>query len=381
MPKLTAIKPIPLSIQYIDDPPTVFQEAWGSQLYVKVELGDLVGWGEVLVYGSGIINSYIGVFNDVIIPAATGEVVENIGDVLRLVNKLEKLLFTAGLCGVVTSTIGGLEMALWDALGKYLNKPISELLGTRIRNRIPVYASFPRYSTVDYVIKAVNKALSNGFNIVKLHQHVNDTVDSIKAIRENVGYGVKVALDLNAAFNKPEKALEFLNNVHRYEPYWVEEPTWPPNNYELLTHVADESPVPVAAGENEYYISGFKELARIRKLMYIQPDVSKLGGLIRFMDIIKEVAALGKPVAPHHRPHKSILTHLYTLHVASVISDVAIVEWPLSWVNDIYDVGIEVKDGEVDLSRLISSGVGVNVNEGALGKYPYVSKYAPLVFH
>ncbi|ABW01966.1 mandelate racemase/muconate lactonizing enzyme family protein [Caldivirga maquilingensis] len=380
MPKLNTIKLIPVSIPYIDDPPTVFQEAWGRQLYVKVELGDLIGWGEVLVYGSNIIDSYIGVFNDVIIPAVTGEVIENVGDVHRLVNKLEKLLFTAGLCGVVSGAMGGLEMALWDALGKYLNKPISELLGVRIRDKVPVYASFPRYSTVDYVVKAVDKALSNGFNTVKLHQHVNDTVDSIKAIRENMGYGVKVALDLNAAFNKPEEALNFLNKVHRYEPYWVEEPIWPPNNYELLTHVADKSPVPIAAGENEYYIGGFKELARI-KLMYIQPDVSKVGGLIRFMDIIKEASTLGKPVAPHHRPHKSILTHLYTLHVASVVSNIAIVEWPLSWIKDIYNVDVEVKDGEVSLSRLMNSGVGVNVNEEALGKYPYVSKYSPLVFH
>ena len=380
MPKLNAVKPIPISIQYIDDPPTVFQDSWGHQLYIKVELGNSVGWGEVLVYGSSIVDSYIGVFNDVIIPATVGEVIEGVDDISRVINMLEKLLFTAGLCGVVTGAIGGLEMALWDALGKYLNKPINELLGLRIRDKVPVYASFPRYSKVDYVVKAVDKALNSGFNIVKLHQHVNDTIESIKAIRESMGYGIKVALDLNAAFNKLEDALGFLNKVHRYEPYWVEEPVWPPNNYELLAYVADKSPVPIAAGENEYYTYGFRELARIR-LMYVQPDVSKVGGLIRFTDIVKELAKLSKPVAPHHRPHKSILTHLYTLHAASVMDNIAIVEWPLSWVRDIYDVNVEVKDGEVDLSRLTSSGVGVNVIEDALLKYPRISKYAPLVFH
>ncbi|WP_291999899.1 mandelate racemase/muconate lactonizing enzyme family protein [Caldivirga sp.] len=380
MPKLTTVKPIPISIQYIDDPPTVFQEAWGRQLYVKVELGDVVGWGEVLVYGSGIVDSYVGVFNDVVTPAVTGELIENASDIYRLISRLEKLLFTAGLCGVVTGTIGGLEMALWDALGKYLNKPVSDLLGPRVRDRLPVYASFPRYSIVDYVVKAVNKALNSGFNTVKLHQHVNDALESIKAIRENIGYGISVALDLNAAFDKPEKALDFLNKVHRYEPYWVEEPTWPPNDYELLAYVANKSPVPIAAGENEYYIHGFRELAHIG-LTYVQPDISKVGGLIKFVDVVKAIAALGKPVAPHHRPHKSILAHLYTLHAASVMSSIAIVEWPLTWVKDIYDIDVEVKDGEVSLTGLKGSGVGVNVDEWALGKYPYVSKYAPLMFH
>jgi len=53
-------------------------------------------------------------------------------------------------------------MALWDALGRYLGKSISDLLGARVRDRVPVYASFPRYSSIDYVVRAV--AAANPFN-------------------------------------------------------------------------------------------------------------------------------------------------------------------------------------------------------------------------
>jgi len=151
---------------------------------------------------------------------------------------------------------------------------------------------------MDYVIRAVGKALDSGFTMVKLHQHPDDAIDAIRAIREGFGYDLRVALDVNAAFNDPQRALDFLSKVHRYEPYWVEEPTWPPNDYELLGIVANKSPVPIAAGENEYYIGGFRELARLG-LAYVQPDISKVGGLLRFIEVVKAVNGLGKSVTHH----------------------------------------------------------------------------------
>lgn len=116
---------------------------------------------------------------------------------------------------------GGLEMALWDALGKQLGRPVSDMLGGRTRTRIPVYASFPpRYSNVDQIIKAVGKAVERGgFTMVKLHQRPDESLDAVKAIRGGkFGSDVAIALDLNAAFNSPGKAIKFLNEIHGYEP-------------------------------------------------------------------------------------------------------------------------------------------------------------------
>ncbi len=82
----------------------------GVQLYVKVELGgDSVGWGgEVLVYGSGVVDAYMGVLNDVVVPATVGgKNIEGVEDIVALTNELEKLLFTGGLCGIVTGAMGG----------------------------------------------------------------------------------------------------------------------------------------------------------------------------------------------------------------------------------------------------------------------------------
>jgi hypothetical protein len=87
-------------------------------------------------------------------------------------------------------------------------------------------------------------------------------------------------------------------------------------------------------------------------------------------------------VAPHHRPHKSILAHTYTLHVASVIDGITLVEWPLAWVNEIYDEEVTVRNGEIDIANLVKrKGVGLGIREEILSEYPYEKKYTPLIFH
>lgn len=383
MPVVRDIKAIPASIPYDDDPPTVFRDSWGVQLYVKVDLGGVVGWGEVLVYGSGIVDSYMGVIKDVVAPALVNTTVESIGDINELTYRLDKLLFTAGLCGVVTGAMGGVEMALWDAYAKHIGRPLRDLLGAPRRDRVPVYASFPRYERVDYVLRAVDKALGRGFTMVKLHEHYSKVPETLRAIRERFGYGVKVAVDLNAPFETAEKALSFIDGISRYEPYWVEEPTWPPNNHGLLGQVASKSPIPVAAGENEYNIWGLNSLKSVG-VSYIQPDISKVGGVSRMVKIVKELAESHVKIAPHHRPHRPILAHTYTLHIASVIDDVVTVEWPLAeWPRDLMDAELEIMNGEIDISKLAKhSGVGVNVNEEVfMGKYRYTGGFKPLIFH
>jgi len=116
-------------------------------------------------------------------------------------------------------------------------------------------------------------------------------------------------------------------------------------------------------------------LARLG-LAYVQPDISKVGGLLRFIEVVKAVNGLGKSVAPHHRPHKSILAHTYTLHVASVIDNITLVEWPLAWINEIYDEEVTVRNGEIDITNLAKKkGVGLGIREEILSKYPYEKKH------
>ncbi len=110
--------------------------------------------------------------------------------------------------------------------------------------------------------------------------------------------------------------------------------------------------------------------------------------MARFFAVVRGgIKDLGKYIAPpHHRPHRSVLAHAFTLHVASAVSEVTTVEWPLAWLNELYDGNLEVRNGgEVDVAPLLGRGGGVGlggVMEDALTKYKYERKYSPpLLFH
>jgi len=100
---------LPASIPYVDNPMPEWVDEWGVQLFTKVNLGDYAGYGEVLIAGSGIISAYIGVFEDLIIPYLENVEVVSINEV---VEKLEKMLYSAGLCSITLGSISGVETAL-----------------------------------------------------------------------------------------------------------------------------------------------------------------------------------------------------------------------------------------------------------------------------
>lgn len=384
MPRIDSVSWLPAGIRYEDEIPTPFVDSWGAQLFVKVSLSDgSAGWGEVLAYGSSIVDAYAGVLEDVVAPAARGEQLDGVGRLRELLSRLERLLFTAGLCGVVNGALGGFEMAALDALARSSRSPLWSLLGASSRSEIPVYASLPRYSRPEDAVRAVERAVGWGFTMVKLHQPPGEALEYVRAVREAVGYDVDLALDLNGGLDR-EAALELANSLARYELEWVEEPVWPVDDRESLAWLASRSPIPVAAGENEHSLRGLLELARAG-VKVVQPDISKLGGALKLLEAARALAKEGAIVAPHLRPHRSFLAHAFVLHVAAVEPDLGPVEWPSGpLAYDAFDAPrLEVRGGLLDASPLLgSAGVGVAVREDVVAsRYRYSKAFRPLVFH
>ncbi|MCY0859894.1 MAG: mandelate racemase/muconate lactonizing enzyme family protein [Sulfolobaceae archaeon] len=361
--RISNISVFKASIPYIDDPLSEWTEEWGVQLYVKVELdGEFKGWGETLVAGSGIISAYEGVLTDLIIPYLEGKEISSISKTMELLNKL---LFSAGLCGVVTGALSSVNMALWHAYSNMHKMKIYELLGGKARDSVPVYASFPRYKNKEDVLKAVKNAIERSFDFIKIHQPPHQVLETIKYIRENLGYDVKIAIDLNSPFDL-KSALDFANMISRYEVEWIEEPLWPPYDYENLSKLTEKSPVPIAAGENEYSLKNFEELIN-SGVTYIQPDISKIGGVEQFLSVI-EIARLNNvKVMPHLRPHRSAIALYHTLQIAAVKEDIVRVEFPLAPLpEDVFKIDLKVKNGKVNIPE------NIEINEEVLNnKYPF----------
>ncbi len=364
------VKPFSLSIPFNTNPPSDWKDTWDVQLYVKVEDEEDYGWGETLVAGSGIINSYLSIINDIVIPVLSKVELSEPTDVRTI---LEKILFSAGNCGVVSGAISAVEMALWGLKARKSNVELTRVIGGKVRDSIKVYASFPRFGKIDYIIIATRKSIERGFDLVKLHQSPSSVIDAVKAIRENYKE-VKIAIDLNSPFDNLDKAKEFVDKVHKYEIEWVEEPLWPPNDYDLLSKLTEFSPIPIAAGENEYSLYGFKKLIE-SGITYLQPDIAKIGGVSKFLEILDLASKHKVRVLPHDRPDASPLSLIYTLNLGLVKSQIEMVEYTIAdFPNDLFYSLPKFKNGYIYPSE------NPEVIEENIEKYGYKNRLRILHF-
>lgn len=368
------IQIFPLSIPFFTNPVSEFSDQWSVQLYVKVSWDNVSGWGETGVFGSGILGAYASILKELIVPLLGKYTITSPYDVETF---LEKVMLTAGNCGVVTGAISSVEMAMWDARARKLNTSLAEMLGGRVRERVPVYGSFPRFKSSEDVVSTVVKTTERGYKMIKLHQPPSSVVEDLHEIREKIGYDVKVALDMNAPFDL-ESAKKFVDAVAKYEVEWVEEPIWPLDDYDSLTKLCDYSPVPIAAGENEYTIHGFRRLLETG-IAYLQPDIAKIGGVSKFLKVLDLASGYNVKVAPHDRPDSSPLSLAYVLQIASARSEISTIEFTISdFPSDLFGNIPRFHCGTLEVP--VGQGIGLEVKEDQLEKYSYKEKLRILAF-
>ena len=164
-----------------------------------------------------------------------------------LTGRLERLLHGFGRSGPVLHAISGLDIALWDIRGKLEGVPVHALLGGARRKRVETYASLLQYSgAVEHVRRNVARALERGYRHIKLHER---TADSVAAAREVAGPDIPIMVDTNCAWT-PEQATAPVAAMAPSKPFWVEEPIWPPEDFESLAALRRATGVPLAMGEN-----------------------------------------------------------------------------------------------------------------------------------
>ncbi|WP_048054492.1 mandelate racemase/muconate lactonizing enzyme family protein [Acidianus hospitalis] len=358
-----------LSIPFITHPPSDWENQWDVQLYVKLSDKESYGWGESLIAGSGIIGAYSSIIRELIKPLI--EEKYNIRSPFEFEEVFEKIMFSAGNCGIVTGAISAVEMAMWGLKARKMKIPLYELFGGKIKDYVKVYGSFPRFSKIDDLIKAVEFTVNKGFDFIKLHQPPSTTLEAVKAVRERFKE-IKIAVDLNSPFDLSE-AKNFADKIARYEVEWIEEPLWPPNDYFALEKLTKVSPVPIAAGENEYTLYGFRKLLE-SGVSYIQPDVAKIGGISKFLKVLDLASSYGVKVAPHDRPDSSIVSLIYTLNLALTRNEIKIVEYPIS------DLPKDLFNEPTFEKGYVRPPENIEINNSILNKYSYINRIRVLHF-
>lgn len=281
-----------------------------------------------------------------------------------------------GRKGVVMAAISAVDIALWDLMGKSARQPCFRLLGGRTKPRIPVYASRLYSTPLDELAAEAARYKAEGYRAMKLRfgwgpvdgaEGVARNVDLVRTVREAVGDGVDVMADAYMGWSL-DYAKRMMRRLEPFNLRWLEEAVIPDeiHGYHELRRFGT---TPIAAGEHEFTIHGFRQLIEARAVDYIQFDTNRVGGPSAARKIQALAEAHGIPVVPHAGQ-----MHNYHVVMASLNSPIAEYFPPVE-----VEVGNELfwyifkgepvaRDGAIDLADDVP-GLGLEIDEVALQRF------------
>ena len=292
-------------------------------------------------------------------------------DINRLWDKLYKRTSSYGRRGLAIHVLSGIDIALWDILGKSLGVPVWRLLGGARRTEVPAYASDLDPGDTAGMIALAEKHVAAGYRAMKfgwggLGTDVKGTVRTVGEIRKAIGDEVDIMIDLG--FAAPlEDAIYLGRGLADHGVYFLEEPL-EPDDLEGFARLTAVSPTPIATGEKETMLRPYTDLMDRGGLRIIQPDVARVGGITETMRILHAAEARGVRVIPHCWSADILIAA--TLHVLAVARDAPYLEFnatdnPLRC--ELAANPFRVVDGCVAMPE--APGLGVELNEDAVARY------------
>jgi L-alanine-DL-glutamate epimerase-like enolase superfamily enzyme len=276
--------------------------------------------------------------------------------------EVQKKLHVFGRGGALAFGISAVDIALWDIAGKAANMPLSRLLGGGAAD-LGSYASLVRYSDPTLVRTSVRRAIDAGFGTLKLHEI---ELTAIRAAREEAGPDIELTLDVNCPWSLNEARL-IAEELRPVKLKWLEEPLWPPENFDGLAELRRTSGVPIAAGENIYTLMDFERLLATRAVDFVQPSPAKMGGISELRKVFPLASVHNIPVMPHSFYDGPGL--LAAIHVTAALGTPdSMIEW--RWFDlkaTIYSDALSTKGGRISVPQ--GPGLGLDPDPDVIRAY------------
>jgi len=290
------------------------------------------GWLLVEIFTD---DGHVGLGNAALAPQVTKQVIDlylkpllvgqNPWDIERLWQLMYRKTMAFGRKGIGMVAISAVDIALWDLLGKAVKQPVYRLLGGRTKTRIPVYASRLYSIELGELAAEAKRYKDEGYEAMKLRfgwgptdgaQGMQRNLDLVRTVRDCVGDDIDVMADAYMGWTL-DYAKRMLPLLEPFHLRWLEEPVIPDDihGYAELKSCAR---IPIAGGEHEFTLYGFRELLEAHALDYIQFDTNRVGGLTQTRKIAALAEAYSIPVVPHAGQ-----MHNYHLVMASFNSPMA----------------------------------------------------------
>jgi L-alanine-DL-glutamate epimerase-like enolase superfamily enzyme len=284
-----------------------------------------------------------------------------------------------GRKGVAMTAISAVDIALWDVLGKDARQPVYRLLGGRTKDKIPVYASRLYSMPLDELRLEAKKYKDEGYQAMKLRYGwgpldgaagMQKNLDLIRAVREVIGDGIDLMTDAYMGWTL-DYSKRMLPLLEPFNLRWLEEPVIPDDTRGYAT-LKSYGRVPIAGGEHEHTIFGFRELLEADAVDYIQFDTNRVGGISQARKICALAESFQVPVVPHagqmHNYHVSMSSLNCPISEFFPKVDVEVGN-ELFWY--IFDGEPTPSNGYIQLDDTLP-GLGLTVNEESLKRFKVI---------
>ncbi|HEX5327055.1 MAG TPA: mandelate racemase/muconate lactonizing enzyme family protein [Acetobacteraceae bacterium] len=366
--KITAVEAIYLRQPNIEQRTDSSQDA----LLVKIETdAGITGWGEVdgcpavakAVIEAGYSHTQVNGLRAILMgqdPLAT----------TRLWNKMYAETLYYGRSGAAIQAMAGIDIALWDIKGKALGKPIVELLGGALRDRMRVYSSNMFQFTVEATVERAKRAIDTGHTGVKFGWEPfgqDETTDLryVEAIRRAIGDRNDFMLDVGLAWD----AKTAIGRARLFEPYklfWIEEPLHP-DDYAGYAKVSRAAIQHIAAGEQEVTVVGFERLIDVGGIDVVQIDLTRCG-FTQAMRIAAYAQRRGRKVCNHN--FTTDINTAASLHFLCAIENALVMEYcvePGEISRHLAKQPVTIRDGYAHLPS--EPGLGVEPDQAVIEKF------------
>jgi L-rhamnonate dehydratase len=211
-----------------------------------------------------------------------------------------------GRKGVGMSAISAVDIAIWDLMGKAVSKPVFKLLGGRTKDKIPVYASRLYSQPLDSLAKEAQSYVDQGFKMMKLRigwgpqdgpTGMRNNIDLVRTVREVVGDDIDIMIECYMGWTV-EYAERIIPKLAVLNPRWIEEPVLP-DDISGYAYLNSLGLIPVAGGEHEFTLFGFKQLLDAGAVSVIQYDANRVGGITAAQKVNMLAESYQVPVVPH----------------------------------------------------------------------------------
>lgn len=379
------MKIVDLKIHTLKSPlaePFAFSQGWVRQrsatLVEVITDEGLSGWGEAFAQGLEPPEIAAVVIDKALRPLVVGA---DPLDTEVLWHRMYQMTRDYGRKGSILAAISAIDIALWDIAGKFHGQPVYKLLGGAFRTRVQPYATgFYRLQgqgEADRLAEEALRHLNSGFSLmkVKLGFGVDDDIAVMQRIGQALqGKAVSLMIDTNHAYGRAE-ALRLGRALDGFGLRWYEEPVVP-EDVDGYVEMRAKLTMPIAGGENEHSLFGFRHLLAAGALDVAQPDLGSCGGISSGRHIVALAHAHGVQVNPHvwgsavaQAASLQLIAAIPTTH-HSLFAQQPVLEYDQSahpFRRQLVAQPIEMIDGWVQIPD--RPGLGIEINRELLQAY------------